>query len=522
MLLDPPSRPGSDRGPVRARLSALHLLLLAGALVHPAVAGPLQGQHVEDPVLPRGALLFQVQGTFTHAPGLFGQGDEGYRPFGTSFFVPVAPEAFPLLEPVQDALREVTGRSDLSLRMGEVRGRFEVNEQLVPFRLGYGLMERVSLGVTVPLVRRRTDTHLLLDGGGANVGMNPGADGTVAFRTESRAALQELRGLVAEACEESGEESQACQEGREVEARIAGFLDLLDSAWGGVDPFPLEGTDAGAALEDRWTSIREDLFAWGTEPPTTIPLATGPLDDQFFQSELVNPVWGSSGFPRETPEAVMMLGDVEAHLAVGLLRLPPEGRRPGLRSAVEATARFATGQVDSLTMVTPVEPPRGYGGGGIRWITDVLLADGLVGVLLTLDWSTFLDQEVVLLAADPARPWDPTTRRVAVSGAPGDRLGLGVIPRWSITPGLSLGGGYERVAASEGRWAAGEATFRAPATTQHRAVAEFRLAGWSSPLVEDLRFPVELTARGLWTVSGAAGTPRERRMEIGARVLRRR
>jgi len=494
-------------------------LILGLALCLP---GLLEAQHVEDPVLPRGAILFQVGGVFTHAPGAFGA--NGHQPFGEPFFTSVDPGTFPALEPVQNRLRDLTGRSDLFLRVGEIRGRFEVNEQVLPIRVGYGLMDRVSLGVTVPFVRRRTDAHLLLDAGGANVGASPGGDLTGAFQTQSRAALDTVRAQVGEACEQFGEESEACVDGRATEARVAGFLDLLDSVWEDATPFPLDGTEAGLALVDRWSSVREDLFTWGAEGPADLPLATVPLGDTFLRNQLVNPVWGSDGFPTATPEAFLLLGDVEAHLVVGLLHLPPEGRRPGVRSAVEGTVRLPTGQSDSLSLVTPLDPPRGYAGGGVRWVTDLLLAEGRGGVLLTLEWSTFLEGDVVLLATDPDRPWDPTGRRSLVSGAPGDRLTLGVTPRWSVTPGLFLGGGYEWAHGTEGRWSGGNGgpVSVAPSTTQHRGVLEFRMAGWSTPLVEDLRFPVELAARGVWAFAGESGTPRERRVELGARVLRRR
>lgn len=494
--------------------------LILGAML--ALATPLQGQHVEDPVLPRGAFLFQVEGMFHHAADAFG--DERAQPFGGPFFTGVDPTSFPSLEPVQNALRDLTGASDFSLRAGEIRGRFEVNEQFLPIRVGYGVMDRVSLAVTVPFVRRHIDAHLFLDQEGANVGRSPGSSVTGTFRSESAAALAELRTRVGEACTESGEESQACQEGRAAEDRVAGFLDLLDSVWAEDSPFPLAGTDVGLSLVGRWSSIQDDLSTWGAVGPEDLPLATLPLDNDFLRAELVNPVWGPGGFPSETAEALLLLGDVEAHLALRLLSLAPEGRRPGVRSAVEATARFPTGQSDSLSLVTPLDPPRGYGGGGVRWVTDLLLAEGRVGVLVTLGWSTFLDEEVVLLAADPDRPWDPGARRRVMTGAPGDRMTLGVTPRWSIAPGLSLGGGYEWAHGSEGRWSGrdGGPSSVARPVTQHRGVLEFRLAGWSTPLVEELRFPVELAARALWALSGETGTPRERRVELGARLLRRR
>lgn len=517
------SRPRPDRHAAPRTIAA------AVAIVATALAGPAQAsaQAVEDPVLPRGAFLVEVRGFHAQASELEGPG--GQMPFGSPFFgAAVTPALFPELGGARDRLRELTGDASEELRLGTLDGRFEVNEQAMPLRAGYGVLDRITVGVTVPFVRRRTDTLMRLSAEGANVGMNPalGPAGTevTAFRNEAGAALDSLRLRVAESCAEQGEDSAPCVSGRELEARTEGFLDLLGAAWDEGAFFPLVGTGAGSSLRGRWDGTLSELGEWGIDGPGTLPLSRTPISQETFRQDLVASRWGSDGFPLETPEAFLELGDVEVHVVAGILRTGepgPVGTR--IRSAVQGTLRLPTGTADSLALVTPLEPPRGYGGLGLRWLTD-LQHGARAAVLLDVEWNTFRTNELTLLAVDPNDPWNPEAARVTVNGAPGHRLRAAVTPRLVLGGSLALGAGYEWHRAAAGSWstsgAAPVATVSREAATQHRAVVDFRFAGFDPPVADRLRFPIELVARASWTIAGSGTVPVERRLEMGIRLLR--
>ncbi len=521
-------------------------LLVLPALAAALLALPSAGlaQHVGSLLAPRGAFLLEGAGSFTQAAERFGS--DGRVALGRGAFdAALTPARFTALAAEQEALRVLLEDPGAELRAGRFAGVFEVNDQRVPLRVGYGILDRVTVGVTVPIVRRRVDAHLQATGAGANVGENParGADATLVstFQSEARTAFAALQSSVASLCGEEGDDAEACIEGRAAEARVGGFLDQLDAAWAGLDLFPMAGTPTGTALRTRWEGIRAELATWGAPGPESLPLATR-VSPSGLRSRLSDPVWPASGFPSTTPETDYALGDMEVHLVVGLLGSGtpansegPEGVR--VRSAIEGTFRVAIGVVDSFTVFTPMEPLSGHGGLGFRWVTDFLAGDR-AGVLVDLGWRTFFENSGVVLAADPDDGWNAAARRLQGTGAPGDRLRVGITPRIIIADGISLGGGleYERAAVSRWRLAptagAGEdpdgtggtaPTERVlPEWTTARAVVELRFAGWEEPFVSALPFPVELRFRGIRAVTGSGNAPVETRFEMGARILRRR
>jgi hypothetical protein len=510
---------------VRASLRAL----LPLAVLLP-FAGTVEAQTVEDLLIPRGAILLEVRSSHTQASRVF-DGEGGRHRFAPEFrTAPFSPATFPALEAEEDRLRALLDNPSASLSLGRIHGRFHVNEQHTPFRVGWGVIDRVTVGATVPFVRRRVTSSLDLHPEGANSGINPAqgqsASEVAAFRSEAAEALQALQSSVAATCQDQGSGSESCLQGQETLDRLSGFVDLLGSAWDDALLFPLEGSGVGEALRGRWAGALDDLSQWGVSGPESIPLATTRLSGSALRSDFVDPLWGGEGFPTSTPDYKAELGDVKLHLVVGLIDIRAGGNqeRISLRSAAELSIRFPTGAPDSMALLTPLEPPRGYGGGGVRLVTDLVLDDRL-GILSEVELESYSDRSFVLLGADPANPWNPDAVRRTLEGAPGDRTRVRITPRYILVPGLALGAGWEWDRGGEGRWSPVEADLEiddsvVPGIHRHRGSVELRFAGWDSRFAGHLPFPIELLARASRTFSGSAGAPDDRRIEIGARVLR--
>ncbi len=510
--------------------SRVALALCAGLLA--VCANGLDAQFVESPVLPRGAILLEAGSAHSQAARVFdGEGDT--RSFSAALLgAPLSSGTFPGLAAEEARLRALIDDPGRTLSMGVLRGRFDVDEQRTPLRLGWGVRNRVTIGATVPLVRRQHSSTVRIDPEGGNVGLNPAqgtGSGTVnTFRSEANAALAEMTASVEAVCAEDGEDSSSCLEGQASVSSVSAFLDLVGSAWDDALLFPLAGSDAGQALASRWAQVRSQLDMWNAEGPESLPLSTRPISASAFEAEFLTPTWGSSGFPAEGDEPLVEIGDVELHLAIGLLDGGELGEdtRFRVRSALEISARLPTGPVDSMSLVTPMEPIRGYGGAGLRWITDILM-DERMALLSEVEWWSFQDRELLLLGTDPTAPWNPEAARRIMSGAPGSLMRIRLTPRVILAPGLSLGAGWELRSTGESRWdpvATGDAGGGPPATLEgtqrQRASVELRFAGWDHERFPSLAFPVELLGRASIAYSGSEGAPRDRRFEIGARVLR--
>jgi hypothetical protein len=498
-------------------------------------------QVAADPLLPRGALEFGMRGSNLVVRGLHGDG--GRLPLASPFLVPeLGVGQLPELAVSQARYADLVGDpSNWTLSLGQVRGRFHVDEQRVPLSIGYGLLDRVSLGVTVPLVRRRIQSSLRLSGEGATVGVNPATldPGAVdAFLAAAEAALAELEAELQAACgpnhagggaarSDGTTGNGSCAEGHDLLRQGRSFLNGVEAAYQEELVFPLRGTEGGAALAQRWANVESELAGWGVEAPDALPLAPAPMDDETFFGNYIEPAWGDESFPRAFPEEYMELGDVEAHAVIGLLQGTEVGGQFRIRSSAVLSARFPTGTPDSLQLLAPLAPPQGVGGYGVRLVTDVLARDRLALLTVMEGWR-FEEGETTLLAPDPSRLYGPlAVPSLPARWQPGSSMRLSVTPRFHVTPGLSLGLGYhleqrggDAFRAVEGaEW---DRPLPAPGSaTIHRLRGEFRYHGMDGVLADALPFPLEILVSYDGTLGGDGDlVPAERRMEAGIRVRR--
>jgi hypothetical protein len=501
----------------------------ARAVEQEQVAGIRSG-FTASPVLGRGRLLFEVGGEARSVSRLY----EGGGP-GEFLFVPdLGVDHVPGLAPVEDRLRGLAGVPETPrLRLGTTRGRVSANEQVLPMRLSYGVLDRITLGVTVPVVRRRVDALLRLSPDGANVGANPADEpeaGVAAFLAGSQAALTDLQAAVDAWCAENGEGDAQCQSGRALTEEFGSFLSALSTAYNEEALFPMGGSDLGDLLAARWSAVREGAATWAAEAPEALPLATGGIGDEAFRSLVLAPAWGATGFPGETPKAFLLLGDVEAHLALALLDPDPPGQEGGsvrIRSALVGTVRFPTGTPDSLRTVAPLDPPRGVGGVELKSVSDILLP-GRFAALAVVEVGRSGTRDLTLLAPDPAQPFIPGATRTEVRWTPGDHLRVSLTPRFHLHRSLSLGAGWSYMARGPDQYESLDPDGPVPFQPErgprlHRASIELRFAALEPPASESILRPVAFMIRGSRTVSGSGPlAPVERSLEIGGQLVLRR
>jgi hypothetical protein len=529
-----PDPASSGRLPVAAPPGAP--LQVADTVPVPDIARRREALEAADPLLPRGSILLQVEPANTNIRGLHRDGAR--PPLGEGFHLPeLGVEQLPALAPTQARFRELAENgSNWTLNLGRAAGRIEADEQVIPVRLGYGLLDRVTVGVTVPFVRRRIASTLTAGGAGATAGANPlltDPEAVDAFLAGAAGALQDLQALVDEACAEPPDEEDpaplqlpSCAAGEDLLARASGFIEQLAAAYDEEAVFPLRGSAGAAGIGTRWDGFRGELSAWEVASPERVPVAEAPVSDAAFQALLLDPAWGAGGFPREPAEELMEVGDVEAHLVLGLLRTGVEGEGFRLRSSVVGTLRLPTGVADTLQAIVPFAPPKGVTAVGVRLVADAI-SPARLGVLAVAEGWWHGETETVILAPDPARLLgEGAVARAAAVWQPGAAFRLRIVPRVHLTPSLSLGLGYQADHREPHRIDFLDLPGVTPigsadASRVHRIRGEFRYHGFEDPVAEALPFPLELVLGWEGTFAGTGPlAPRERRIEIGMRVLR--
>lgn len=533
-----PSRLANDAMPRAAFAGVFVTAILLGA-----VPGGLRGQTVEDPLVPRGSLVFRAHPTTTNVTGVYVSGDPSTVDLGEAFqFSGIGAQQIPSLAAVDERFRTLSGSDEASpLTLGATSARFSLDERVLPLHLGFGLLDRLTVGVTVPFVRKRLQPFLRLDPDGANVGRNPSASsgsGVAEFLGEADAALNVLGSQVDATCSVAGEDAPECQEGRSLVSDASGFLAGLAAAYDQEQVFPLVGSTLGTGISGRWTSLSARFDDWGTEAPATdLPLASDPLTQSQFESLYLAPAWGGSGFPLEAGESVLGLGDVEAHVALGLMRPDgvgggaggmPRAGTDGVQIVASAVGivRFATGTADSLQTLAPFQPPRGVSGVRLRAVTDLLLP-GRFAVLGMLETGWNGSVETTVLAPDPGNVFRPDFTRMRVRWSPGSHVQAGLVPRYRLAPGLSVGAGwhllrrdpdeYEPMDGSPLEPGGPALPVRGQSYTQHRLGLELRYAAMRAPMAEQVWFPFEVMLRASRSIAGSAGAPVETKAEAMVR-----
>jgi len=293
----------------RSARFAVHALFVGLALVVVTPAA-VQAQWTDEPVLAR----------FGLRAGVIPRVETLNRQFGpsgvTSLDLPPTPldrALLPQLAPVASLLAELTGDASSSLRLGTVRAVRSSTAVVLPFSLEFGATSFLTIGATLPLVRRRIEADVRYSGDGATAGLNPaltGAGGVDAFLSQLGGSLAQARSRVDELCRiDAG--GAACASGRSTVTNGEALVQGLGSLYRGSPVVPLPGSPAGTRLLARFDELRTGLAALGAPVTAALPLAGGPMDAAGFASFTTASAFGVGLDPLETVKLQWALGDVE-------------------------------------------------------------------------------------------------------------------------------------------------------------------------------------------------------------------
>jgi hypothetical protein len=491
-----------------------------------------------DVLSPAGQLRVEVFPSFQMWDHRFGIHDDDGRsvtgPEPLSFDL----EHEPLL-PIHDleqSLRATLADPSLTLALGSASARVSRERTRVSLGMALGVLDWLTVGVDVPLVKARTEIAFdFRTRPGANLGANPRllGDGRVTTFLEaldaSRVALQ---AHISQQCPGGTE----CGELTDLLDRYATFAGGLATAYADSPVF-LTGVSAeGIALEQRLASFRTevDQRVPGVAMPGTAPLASAPLDQPSLEQLLVNP---AAGFllinPLNTTAGLWRLGDVGVSASFRLLESAPSnsaGTPTPFQYQVggRVLVRLPTGLVDNPDV--PLDLGTGDGQMDLEVSGFMNLLWKRAGLRGEARYGVQRPTDLVRRVAPPEVIMAPFATRTLVRWNPGDYMEIELAPRWHMTDEYAVGALYRHASREQDSYrlltpaaspsASASDLERETKETVHElglGLAFSTLATWREGRTP-LPFEAHMAIRG--AVSGGGGAvPDGIRMEASVRIF---
>ena len=305
------------------------------------------------------------------------------------------------LQPVEAAIRDLTGLSDFTLSLGTLEARGDVRQSISPIMVEFGVTRRLSVGLLVPYVESRDNSQVILNRSGTNVtvGANPAYGRTTG--TASRAANANLLREIARARVLLAAEVTRCATPTAtgcdpIRANPTGVQELLaraertqgsiaaiygDSLRGGSPVVPFTATLLGEFVNGRISELRTAFsdFGIGAISASSLPVGATTAYGPGTLAALARDSAFGLGFRRLGNTRRAGIGDIDLTASFLLFdsfggsqrdRLTRSGR--ALRSLVSVGWRFGTAAADNAEDAFDV--PIGDGASALlaRSTTDIV------------------------------------------------------------------------------------------------------------------------------------------------------
>ncbi|MFI5244243.1 MAG: hypothetical protein ACHQQR_03390 [Gemmatimonadales bacterium] len=455
---------------------------LLGVLLFPApaLAQSVLGAGEDALVLPRGTVRFRLLSEWTQWFERYGRGTPGRKdgsvePLGLDFNLDsIGASQFENIGPVQANIRTLAGMPNFNASLG--KSALGLSDQIVstPLAIEFGLTNRVSLTVTVPLVTAtaHADWRVNPTGLEPTIGFNPTLGATSALA--AIAAIAANAALLAQFDSAASQLNQrlafcgsnpAATGCGSVNANRAGALALIGNAntfatglgqlYGGRNGstgaffVPISGSAAEAAIEAKVAAYRALYSAFGA----TAIVGTGPVAAQTMaigdmQQLLTDSTFGVRARPLAT-SVTHGIGDIDFALKVNLFdsfhgdtkrRFAPKGFN--WRQSVGGVFRLGTGRLDAPDNFIDLGTGDHQNDVEIRSWTDLLYGSHFWMSLVARYNVQMADERVMRITDSPHQPIAAAYRQETVKRDLGDEFNLEVTPRWALNDYVGLAGQY--------------------------------------------------------------------------------
>ena len=416
--------------------------LMASLFVPVSLTAQAGLTHLEDATTPpKGFVRFRPILAWTRYDSRFAV--NGVEPLGAAFTAESLGSAnYPPLAPIEALTRSVSqAGSAYRLSMGRSRLDATTRDEVMPLAADFGITDWLSVGVMMPVVRRRLTTLFILDSTGSNVGPNLQRTSTNAAQTN--ALVQSQFAAAATQLQSTIQSCQANPSGAGCTAVLANGPALLaESQTFATQVSLLYGspTETGAAFVPRTQSAEQTAVATrvsdfnsryfallGSNLISAVPVgAAGPAGVDQFQSFVVDDVQGDS----LTSQERIGIGDIEVGFKLRVLDRPvTETRRMGLQVAVAANVRLPTASRETASEVLDMRLGEGDPVIDVRGIMDTRLRR--FGLLAVGHQSFRIGEEA-----------EPVSAGGQLTPVPTSWTALDLAPRWHISEALSVHGAY--------------------------------------------------------------------------------
>lgn len=447
----------------RRRLQVAFFALTASLLAGTAGAQAITGLGDDASTTPAGSFRIKIQSDWSYYDQLFVSPSPGaagiLQPLGARFTLDsVGAAQLPILRPVQDSLRAMTGIAGLNVSIGRTITQVTNRVSSVPISLEAGISRWLSVTAMVPIVHTTTSVFFRANPGAneANLGANPAGTDPVARATDSALAQQFVSAAAAVQayCAGSGTSDPQCAGSAALVSSATGLSNSLSNLYTNGLLVPTRGSTIQSAVDARIANIRGALNAFAANSASGVPSITatgvvgapGPLATPVMQTLLNNPAYGVGLDPLQTVERTH-IGDAEltgklllfdSFSLRNMSRFTPHGLNA--RLAVGAGYRFPTGSLPSSNALTDIGTGTHVGAVLLRGYADITMGGHfwISGVGRYAKASS--DTLTVRFAPGVAFPSASST--VGVSRQLGDLVELEAMPRWVFNDYISIGGQY--------------------------------------------------------------------------------
>ena len=448
----------------QALIARCALFILCGAIgAGHAGAQAVTGLGEDATVTPSGSFRIKVQSDWSYYDQLFTSPAPGVagvlRPLGARFTLDSLGAAqLPILSPVQDSLRAITGNAGLKVSLGQTFAQVTNRVASVPISIEAGVTSWFSVTATVPIVHTRTSVFFRANqlAGAANLAANPAGTDPTARAADSALTRQMITsaGAVQSYCSGSGAGDPRCNGYSSLVSSATALGNSLSNVYTYGLLVPTRGSTIQGAVDARIATIRGALNAFASNSSSGVPFvaATGvvgapvPLATPVLQALLTNAPYGVGLDPLQTVERTH-IGDAELTAKVKLFdtfgtrgqsRFEPSG--VNARFAIAGGYRFPTGALPSANALTDAGSGTHVAAVLMRGYADLSLGSHFWMSGIGRFAKTASDSLSIRFAPGVAFP--SASSIIGVSRQTGNVTELDVVPRWVFNDFVSIGGEY--------------------------------------------------------------------------------